>query len=160
MIALRLMFALVQEPAPAQMVEVDPIRCWWRTSSGAVRLGETFSIGLTCAALEADGSEWAETELATLRAKSPQACKVALRLLAQGARMQDFADEMRQEYAVAAHVVQRPDFAEGVRAVLIDKDNKPRWNPPTPEGVTDAMIDRLFDPLPPAEAWTPLGADA
>ncbi len=107
------------------------------------------------AALEADGSEWAETELATLRAKSPQACKVALRLLAQGARMQDFADEMRQEYAVAAHVVQRPDFAEGVRAVLIDKDNAPKWSPPTPEAVTDHMIDTIFAPLPEAEQWMP-----
>ena len=40
---------------PAKMVEVDPIRCWWRTSSAAVRMGETFTVGLTCAVLEADG---------------------------------------------------------------------------------------------------------
>ena len=40
---------------PARMVEVDPIRCWWRTSSAAVRMGETFTVGLTCAVLEADG---------------------------------------------------------------------------------------------------------
>ena len=38
-----------------KMVEVDPIRCWWRTSSAAVRIGETFNVGLTCAVLEADG---------------------------------------------------------------------------------------------------------
>jgi hypothetical protein len=44
-------------PAPAQpmTVEVDPIRCWWRTSTGAVRIGETFSVVLTCAVLEAEG---------------------------------------------------------------------------------------------------------
>ena len=36
------------------MVEVDPIRCWWRTSSAAVRIGETFTVGLTCAVLEAE----------------------------------------------------------------------------------------------------------
>lgn len=107
-------------------------------------------------ALEQDGSDWAETELATLRTKSPQACKVSLRLLAEGAKMQDFGDEMRMEYAVAAHVVQRPDFAEGVRAVLIDKDNSPRWDPATPEGVTDHMIDTIFAPMPDGEEWTPL----
>ena len=45
---------LAQEPASTQMVQVDPIRCWWRTSAGAVRIGETFSIGLTCAVLEAE----------------------------------------------------------------------------------------------------------
>ena len=109
-------------------------------------------------ALEKDGSEWAETELAALRTKSPQACKVSLRILSDGANMADFADEMRQEYAVAAHVVQRPDFAEGVRALLIDKDNSPHWNPATPEGVTDHMIDTIFAPMPDGEEWTPLKA--
>ena len=110
-------------------------------------------------ALEKDESEWAETERATLGTKSPQACKISLRLLAQGARMQDFADEMRVEYAVAAHVVQRPDFSEGVRAVLIDKDNQPVWNPATPEAVTDQMLDTIFSPLPADEEWTPLSVD-
>jgi hypothetical protein len=48
-------FAQANGPSPGQMVEVDPIRCWWRTSTGAVRVGENFSIGLTCAVLEAEG---------------------------------------------------------------------------------------------------------
>ena len=108
------------------------------------------------AALEGDESEWAARELATLRTKSPQACKVSLRLLAEGAQMTDFADEMGMEYAVAARVVSRPDFAEGVRAVLVDKDNAPVWDPATPEGVTDELIDDIFAPLPAGEAWTPL----
>jgi enoyl-CoA hydratase len=73
--------------------------------------------------------------------------------------MNDFADEMRQEYAVAARVVQRHDFAEGVRAVLIDKDNAPRWNPATAEDVTDHLIDTIFAPLPDREQWTPLSTD-
>ena len=107
-------------------------------------------------ALKMDGSEWAQTELATLRSKSPQACKVSLRLLSDGAHMSDFAGEMRQEYALAAKVVQRPDFNEGVRAVLIDKDNQPRWDPAEPEGVTDHMLDTIFAPMPEGEEWTPL----
>ena len=111
------------------------------------------------AALEADGSEWAETELATLRCKSPQACKVSLRLLSDGAKMKDFADEMRQEYAVATRVVQRHDFIEGVRSVLIDKDAMPRWEPATPEAITDHMIDTIFAPMPDDEEWTPLSTD-
>ncbi|PSJ39535.1 enoyl-CoA hydratase/isomerase family protein [Allosphingosinicella deserti] len=108
------------------------------------------------AALEADESKWAQKELATLRTKSPQACKVSLRLLYDGAGVQDFAHEMRQEYAVAARVVQRNDFAEGVRALLIDKDNAPRWSPATPEGVSEHMIDQIFAPMPEGEEWTPL----
>ena len=108
------------------------------------------------AELEADGSEWAEAALATLRCRSPQACKVSLRLLYDGSLMQDFADEMRQEYALATRVVQRPDFVEGVRALLVDKDNQPAWDPPTPDAVTDRMLDRMFAPMPPGEEWTPL----
>ncbi|HEX4739253.1 MAG TPA: enoyl-CoA hydratase/isomerase family protein [Allosphingosinicella sp.] len=108
------------------------------------------------AALEADGSEWARKELATLRTKSPQACKVSLRIVYDGARVQDFSHEMKQEYAVASRVVQRHDFVEGVRALLIDKDNQPHWNPPTPEAVTQHLIDTVFAPMPAGEEWTPL----
>ena len=107
------------------------------------------------AALEADGGDFAAQQLAILKTKSPQSMKVSLRLLYDGSLMQSFADEMRQEYAVATHVVQRHDFLEGVRAVIVDKDNSPRWNPATPEAVTGHLIDQIFAPLPPTEAWTP-----
>ena len=107
------------------------------------------------AALEADGGDWASQQLAVLRTKSPQAMKVSLRLLHGGAGLATFAEEMAQEYAVGARVVQRHDFLEGVRAVIVDKDNAARWNPATPEGVSDALIDQIFAPLPEAEAWTP-----
>jgi enoyl-CoA hydratase len=106
-------------------------------------------------ALEADGSDWANSELATLRSKSPLSCKVSLRLLVEGAGRASFADEMRSEYALAGRVVRTHDFREGVRALLIDKDNAPQWNPPTPEEVTDEMLDVLFEPLPPSDQWTP-----
>ena len=108
------------------------------------------------ATLEADRSEWAQKTLAGLRTKSPQSCKVALRLLREGARRTDFADEMRAEYGLAAHVSMRPDFIEGVRALLVDKDNAPVWNPATPEGVTETMLDTIFAAMPPGEEWEPL----
>ncbi len=108
------------------------------------------------AALEADGGDWAEKELAALHSKSPQTCKVALRQLQEGQAMPDFAAEMRQEYAIGSRVVRMPDFLEGVRALIVDKDNSPKWNPPTPEAVTDEWIDAIFAPLPADEAWTPL----
>ncbi len=108
------------------------------------------------AALENDGGEWAIKELAGLRTKSPQTCKVSLRQLSHGARFVDFADNMRMEYRIAARVLTRHDFIEGVRAVIIDKDNAPRWNPATPEGVTDALLDEIFAPLPADQEWKPL----
>jgi enoyl-CoA hydratase len=108
------------------------------------------------AALDADGSDWAIRERATLMTKSPQTCKVALRQLAEGGAMDDFADNMRMEYRIASRVLLRPDFAEGVRAVIVDKDNAPKWNPAKPEGVTGALLDEIFAPLPAGEEWTPL----
>ena len=107
------------------------------------------------AALEADESEWAAQQLATLKTKSPQTMKVSLKLLLDGKTMPTFEDEMRQEFAVASKVVQRHDFVEGVRAVIIDKDNAPRWNPATPEDVSDHLIDQIFAPLPEGDAWEP-----
>lgn len=108
------------------------------------------------ASLEADDGEWAAKELATLRAKSPQACKVSLRQLAESKTLTDFADNMAMEYRIGARVLVLPDFAEGVRAVIVDKDHAPKWNPPTPEGVTPDQLDAIFAPLPASEEWKAL----
>jgi len=63
---------------------------------------------------------------------------------------------MRMEYRIASRVLTRPDFAEGVRAVIVDKTNDPKWNPATPEDVSEELIDSIFAPLPEGEEWTPL----
>ena len=108
------------------------------------------------AALEADTSDWAQIERDTLGTKSPQTCKVALRQLATSMQLTDFADNMRMEYRIASRVLLRPDFAEGVRAVIVDKTGDPNWDPATPEGVTEDMLDAIFAPLPENEEWNPL----
>ncbi|MBL4858301.1 MAG: enoyl-CoA hydratase/isomerase family protein [Erythrobacter sp.] len=108
------------------------------------------------ASLEADDSEWAAKELATLRSKSPQTCKVALRQLAESEKLDSFADNMRMEYRIASRVLTRPDFSEGVRAVIVDKTNDPQWDPATPEGVSEELLDSIFAPLPADEEWKPL----
>ncbi len=108
------------------------------------------------AALEADGSEWAAKELKTLRTKSPHSCKVALRQLAESLALGTFAEEMRMEYRIGGRVLLSHDFAEGVRALIVDKTGDPQWNPATPEGITEDTIDAIFAPLPDGEEWTPL----
>jgi enoyl-CoA hydratase len=109
----------------------------------------------TLATLEQDGGEWAQSELATIRTKSPLSCKISLRLLTEGASRANFTDEMRAEYALAGRVVKTHDFREGVRALLIDKTGDPHWDPASPEEVTDEMLDVLFAPLPASEQWMP-----
>ena len=108
------------------------------------------------AALRANGSEWSRKQLAVLATKSPQTVKVALRQLVEGAAFTDFADNMRNEYRLACHIIRRPDFVEGVRAVIFDKDNAPRWTPATPQEVDEALVDSLFAPLALEKEWTPL----
>ena len=108
------------------------------------------------AALEADGGAWAAAQLEVLKTKSPQTLKVAFRQLALGAQAKTFAENMEMEYRIGARVVGLYDFIEGVRAVIVDKDNAPRWNPTSLEGVSEAMLDEIFAPLPSAQTWRPL----
>jgi enoyl-CoA hydratase len=108
------------------------------------------------ASLSADSSDWAARTLATLRTKSPQTCKVALRQLAESTTLGSFAENMAMEYRIAARVLTRPDFAEGVRAVIVDKTNDPKWNPATPEEVSEELIESIFAPLPADKEWKPL----
>jgi enoyl-CoA hydratase len=136
-------------PPPAKIVEQLPL---------IDRLFASDDYEEILAALQADGSDWALKQLETLRPKSPTACKVSLRMLVESPRQPHFVDEMRMEFGIAARMFRHPDFGEGVRAVLIDKDNAPVWNPATPEGVTAAMVDGFFQPLPASQAWTPLPA--
>jgi enoyl-CoA hydratase len=108
------------------------------------------------AGLEADGGDWAQAQLAILRTKSPLSMKTALRQLRAGAALRDFADNMVMEMRIGARIVMSHDFTEGVRAVIVDKDGSPRWEPATLQGVTDAMLDAVFAPLPADQEWSPL----
>lgn len=129
------------------------------TSENVERINRIFaaeSVEAIFAALEADGSDWANAQLATLRTKSPQAMKVSFRQMREGAAMASFTDEMRSEYRIASRVCALHDFQEGVRALIIDKDNNPVWNPASLDGVSDALLDQIFAPLPAEEEWSPL----
>jgi enoyl-CoA hydratase len=103
----------------------------------------------------ASDHDWPKQQLAVLKTKSPQTLKVALRQLRLGAKCATFAENMAMEYRIGARVVMRHDFLEGVRALIIDKDNAPKWVPATLEEVTDQMLDEIFAPLPDAE-WAAL----
>jgi enoyl-CoA hydratase/carnithine racemase len=86
---------------------------------------------------------WAGETAQLMRSRSPTLLSVTLRQLQRGARM-SLADCFRMELGMAAYAFEQGDFLEGVRAVLIDKDNQPRWRPSRIEDVTDSMIDAWF----------------
>jgi enoyl-CoA hydratase len=107
------------------------------------------------ATLAAAPGEWAAAQLAALKSKSPQSCKIFLRLMREGASAKGFEKNMVMEYGIAHRIVMSADFREGVRAVIVDKDNNPKWTPASPELMTGAMIETFFAPLPPHETWRP-----
>ncbi len=108
------------------------------------------SVEAITAALEAEGGDWAAKTLDVMAGKSPVSQKIAFRQIKSGARL-DFDDCMRMEFRLSQHVMAGHDFFEGVRAVVIDKDQTPRWQPDRLDAVTDKMVDAYFAPLGDAE---------
>jgi enoyl-CoA hydratase len=91
-------------------------------------------------------SAWTEKTAATIRTKSPLSLKIALEQMRRGAAW-SFEMCMQAEFRIVSRVVHGRDFYEGVRAVIIDKDNAPRWQPATPAEVSAADVARHFAPL-------------
>jgi enoyl-CoA hydratase len=110
-------------PAPAS--ELAPHRERIDHCFGAPALEEVL------ARLEADGGEWAQEVLADLRRASPTSLAVTFGLLRRGARS-TLAECLERELRLSGAMSADPDFAEGVRAVLVDKDQAPAWTPADP----------------------------
>ena len=91
-------------------------------------------------------TEWAAATVATIRSRSPTSLKLALAQVQRG-RSWTFEECMRAEFRIVSRVVYGHDFYEGVRALIIDKDNQPRWRPGTLREVGVADIERYFAPL-------------
>jgi len=98
-------------------------------------------------ALEQEGSEWAITWHGRLLKKSPTSMKVTFRQMRAGREMADFRDNMKMEFRIVSHIMKGHDFFEGVRAILLDKDNNPRWQPDTLAGVSDKAVAEHFASL-------------
>ncbi|MBR0658722.1 enoyl-CoA hydratase/isomerase family protein [Neoroseomonas oryzicola] len=102
------------------------------------------SVPAILAALDAEGTEWAAAQAKILRRMSPTSMCVSLELLRRGAK-EDLAGCLAMELALTRVVVhEHPDFVEGVRSVLVDKDGAPKWQPARVEDVDPAAIARMF----------------
>jgi enoyl-CoA hydratase len=96
--------------------------------------------------LDFDGSAWATETAATIRARSPTSLKLTHAEVRSGCTL-EFDDCMRMEFRMASRILQGHDFYEGVRAVIVDKDNAPKWQPATLAEVKDEDIAAYFAPL-------------
>jgi enoyl-CoA hydratase len=80
-----------------------------------------------------------------IRQRCPFAVTVSLAAIRRAALLPDVLSVLAQDLVLAVPMVQRPDFAEGVRAQLVDKDRDPRWHPARLEDVDPAEVAALFD---------------
>jgi enoyl-CoA hydratase/carnithine racemase len=94
--------------------------------------------------LEALGNdEWAINSLKAMRAASPTSLRVVHRQITLGKHM-TFKECFLMEEGIAYQMMKGHDFFEGVRALLIDKDKNPKWQPPTLDQVERKTIDEYF----------------
>lgn len=109
------------------------------------------SVAAIMASLANDNGAFAQKALGAMRQRSPLLMCVTHALLLRGAAL-GVADCLRMERSLVRRNFEHGEVLEGVRALVIDKDNAPRWNPPTLEEVTPDMVARFFEPVWPDHA--------
>jgi enoyl-CoA hydratase len=127
-------FAAEPEPS-ALMAEAGGIEASFSLSSREAILD-------ALAGADREGFAFARAALAAMREKSPTSQAIALRQMALGATL-DFHEALRVEFRIVSHICRGHDFYEGVRAVIVDKDNRPEWRPPP----SKTELEGYFMPL-------------
>jgi enoyl-CoA hydratase/carnithine racemase len=148
-------FAAPGEPGPAENGKEPPSQRSGDVTAhrGAIdRLFASGSVEDILAQLDAEAAgpradaPWAAGVAAAIRAKAPLSLKIALAQMRRG-RHWSFAECMQAEFRIVSRVVYGHDFYEGIRAVIIDKDNRPRWEPESLAEVTAETVEGHFAPL-------------
>jgi enoyl-CoA hydratase len=123
----------------------------WARRAVVDRLFTGDSVEGILAALDAEAAgqgadaDFARLTAASIRSKSPTSLKITLALLRRGRHL-DFAECMRCEFRIVSRLLLGHDLYEGIRSVIIDKDQAPRWQPSRLEAVSAAEVERHFQP--------------
>jgi enoyl-CoA hydratase/carnithine racemase len=126
--------------------QVDPANC--TLAKVRMQIDTHFAhddVGVIMSSLARDDRSFAQKTLTAMQKRSPLLMCVTLKQLRRGA-MLDVADCLRMERTMVRRNFEHGEILEGVRAVVIDKDNAPRWTPPTVDAVTPEMIEQFFAP--------------
>ncbi|KAK9913159.1 hypothetical protein M0R45_036983 [Rubus argutus] len=108
--------------------------------------------------INTNGDEWLNSTIQSLKNASPISLKITLRSIREG-RTQGVGESLVREYRMVCHIVQgklSKDAAEGVRAILVDKDMNPKWEPSKLELITDQMVEHYFGKLDDDGVWKEL----
>jgi 3-hydroxyisobutyryl-CoA hydrolase len=107
------------------------------------------SLEAVLSSLETANGEWEKKTLQTIGRMSPTSLKVTFRQLREGRRLSSLAECLRMEFRLVTRCCEDNDFYEGVRALLVDRDNAPKWKPASVTEVTSQKVDHYFSLLPP-----------
>jgi enoyl-CoA hydratase/carnithine racemase len=135
----------IREFAAAFAGEAGPSELLAHVGAIDAHFGEE-SVQAIMASLARDPSPFAQKALAAMRQRSPLMMCVTREMLVRGAAM-DVADCLRMERSVVRRNFEHGEVIEGVRALVIDKDNAPKWNPASLDDVTPEMVARFFEPV-------------
>ena len=108
--------------------------------------GDSIEAILDALQSETGDPQWAAETRALLLTKSPTSLRITLRQLVLGQGL-DLEEALRLEYRMTQHVMAAHDFYEGVRAALIDKDQKPHWRPGSLPEIDERAAEVYFAPL-------------
>jgi len=111
------------------------------------RIFSQSSVEAIVESLQKEKTPFASKALKSMEAASPTSLKVAFRQISNGSKLSSLADVLRMEQRLVLRCCEDSDFYEGVRATLIDRDNKPKWNPPSLDLVNQEKIDHYFSDL-------------
>ena len=100
------------------------------------------------ALLEAGTSDWEQKAASAARSRSPLAMKITLAAVRAAREMASLEDALNMEYRLTTRLFECGEFIEGVRALLVDKDKAPKWNPPELAQVTPEKVQEFMAPLP------------
>jgi enoyl-CoA hydratase/carnithine racemase len=134
----------------AQPAAAGPLQRHAQRIAAACAGGDLEAIVSAIAGIESDDA-WLQNAGATLAAGAPGSARLAFELQRRAVAL-SLADTFRLEYIVSLHCAAHGDFAEGIRALLIDKDRKPHWNPATLAWATPAWAETFFTAPWPAGA--------
>ena len=160
--ALELLHAILESTPGAELVEaIAAFAQPFQGAAGAGRLEANRadidrhfgagSVPAIAASLEADGGEFARATVAMMATRSPLMMCVTHELIERGAGL-DMAACLRMERALVRRVFENGEVIEGVRALVIDKDNAPRWRPPSIAEVGEELVASWFAPVWPGHA--------
>jgi len=142
----QLLSALESEDAPAAIALLAETPEASALAEDAEHLDAAFQHDSVTGIIDALRARGADAVADGILSKSPTALTVTLESLRRASALPSLEKALEEEFIVSMNALQHPDFAEGVRAQLIDKDRNPRWSPATLDDVDPAQVDAFFTP--------------